>query len=117
MRMHPLTDIRTSIVSRSSKVLYATVGLASVVVLGIGLFRPFSSTPVEAPVEEPAADQLELFLTDGMDYSLPFSRILAEKRIARSREIAGRHPELASKAREVEDSLKARLDRNAKTTQ
>ncbi len=113
---HALLTIRTSPVSRSSKFLYAFVGLASVVVLGIGLFRPFSPAPVEAPIEDPAIDQLELFLTDAMDYGLPFSRVLAEKRIEKTQEIARTHPALAERAREVADSLRARLDRNAKIT-
>lgn len=113
---HALLTIRTSLVSRSSKFLYAFVGLASVAVLGIGLFRPFSSTTGELPVEEPAVDQLELFLTDAMDYGLPFSRVLAEKRIEKAGEIARTHPALAARAREVADSLRARLDRNAKIT-
>ena len=113
---HALLTIRTSLVSRSSKFLYAFVGLASVAVLGIGLFRPFSSTTGELPVEEPAVDQLELFLTDAMDYGLPFSRVLAEKRIEKAGEIARTQPALAARAREVADSLRARLDRKAKIT-
>ena len=49
-----------------------------------------------------------------MDYGLRFSRILAEKRIAKAQRFAKNDPAMEIRAREVIDSLTARLERNAK---
>lgn len=103
-------------VTRFQKFLYATVAVASIIILGIGLFRPFSSSePQDPPVSLPA-EQLEEFLADAMDYNIPFARILAEKRIVLAQRIGREHPALAVRSREVVDSLRARLERRAKIT-
>jgi len=93
--------------------LFLIVGIASVVFLGIViLFRPGGGSPDTVVPPEPE-EQLELYLSDNMDYSLNFSRVLTERRIANARRIAERNPELRTRALVVIDSLQARLDRTA----
>lgn len=91
------------------------VGIASVIVLGIVIFLPSGGDigPVDLPEEAPAV-QLEFFLADKMDYGVKFSRILAERRIERARRFAKEDPALEVRAREVIDTLEARLARQAK---
>lgn len=94
--------------------LFLIVGIASVVFLGIViLFRPGGGSPDTVVPPEPE-EQLELYLSDNMDYSLNFSRVLAKRRIANARSIAERNPELRARALVVIDSLQARLNRTAK---
>jgi hypothetical protein len=92
---------------------FLIVGIASVVFLGIViLFRPGGGTP-DAPTPPEPEEQLEIYVSDKMDYSLKFSRILTERRIASARRIAEKYPELRARAMVVIDSLQARLDRTA----
>ena len=91
------------------------VGIVSIIVLGIIIFLPGNNgVDTPATVEDPPAAQLEYFLTDKMDYGLRFSRILAERRIEKARRFAKDDPALEIRARQVIDSLTARLERNAK---
>ena len=96
--------------------IFLFVGIASVIILGIAIFLP-STRERDAAVlrDDPPDVQLELFMTDKMDYGIRFSRLLAEKRIAMARRFAADDPALAARAREVIDSLEARLSRSAKT--
>jgi hypothetical protein len=95
--------------------IFLFVGIASVIILGIAIFLP-STRERDAEVlrDDPPDVQLELFMTDKMDYGIRFSRLLAEKRIAMARRFAAEDPALAARAREVIDSLEARLSRSAK---
>jgi hypothetical protein len=102
--------------STSTKILFILASLASAVLIVVAVFRPFRSAPQEAPVPEAPIDALELYMTDAMDYGVPFSQILAEKRIAEARRIAQQYPVLRARANEVADSLAARLARKAKIT-
>lgn len=91
------------------------IGIVSVIVLGIVIFLPGSrDTGITTPPEASPAEQLELFLSDKMDYGIRLSRILAERRIGKAQRIAVGDPALERRAREVIDSLRARLERQAK---
>ncbi|MFA6233509.1 MAG: hypothetical protein WC824_04880 [Bacteroidota bacterium] len=95
--------------------LFLIVGIVSIIVLGIVIFLPGNNGIDSSGIsEQPPGQQLEMFLVDKMDYGLRFSRILAERRIAMARRFAAKDPSLESRAREVIDSLTARLDRKAK---
>jgi hypothetical protein len=95
--------------------LFLVVGIASVILLGIAIFLPTGRDTGPVVVkDDPPAEQLEIFMTDKMDYGIRFSRLLAEKRIALARRYAAEDPALADRAREVIDSLEARLERRAK---
>ena len=95
--------------------LTLVIGIVSVIVLGIVIFLPGSrDTGITPPPEASPAEQLELFLSDKMDYGLRLSRILAERRIGKAQRIAAGDPALERRAREVIDSLRARLERQAK---
>ena len=92
---------------------FLIVGIASVVFLGIViLFRSGGGSP-DAPTLPEPEEQLEIYVSDKMNYSLKFSRILTERRIANARRIAEKYPELRTHAMVVIDSLQARLDRTA----
>lgn len=92
---------------------FLIAGIASVVFLGIViLFRPGGGSP-DAPTPPEPEEQLEIYVSDNMDYSLKFSRILTERRIANARRIAETNPDLRARALVVIDSLQARLDRAA----
>lgn len=91
--------------------LFLWVGIFSVIVLGIAIFwrpahEPHSTVDASSPEEK-----LDLYMNDRMDYSLTFSRILAERRIRSAESLAVVRPDLAPLAREVADSLKSRLAR------
>lgn len=95
--------------------LFLIVGIASVLILGIVIFLPSGrDTGAMRQNEDPPAVQLEMFLTDKMDYGVKFSRILAERRIDLTRRFAKEDPSLESRAAEVIDTLEARLAREAK---
>ena len=97
-----------------TKKLFLLVGIASVLLLGAVILFHSPPTVDELPTEtvSPVAE-LEHFMYDKMNYGVKLSRILAERRIAKCVEYARSHPELEGRAREVADSLRARLDRNA----
>ena len=92
----------------------ALIGVVSVIVLAIAiLLRPGTSLPDNMDEMLTPAEELDLFLTDGMNYGVRFSKILAEKRIERARAIGKENPELNARASETVDSLQARLAREA----
>jgi hypothetical protein len=94
-----------------AKKIFLYTGIVSVLVLGvIILWRPGHVSHV-APVQRTPEETLELFLNDRMDYSVTFSRILAERRIRSAESLAVVRPDLQPLAREVVDSLKSRLAR------
>ncbi len=68
-------------------------------------FRPI-------PGPETREDTLRYWMDDRMNYRLPFSRYLAGRRIEATERMAREDPALSTLAREVADSLQARLDRN-----
>lgn len=90
------------------------IGIVSVIVLGIVIFLPGSRDAGTVSREAPPAEQLDLFLSDKMDYGLRFSRILAGRRMEKARRFAAEDPSLEWRSREVIDSLRARLERTAK---
>lgn len=97
-----------------SKNIVLIVGVLSVVVLGfVILFHSPSAPEAPPPPERTPSEQLALFLTDKMNYDVRFARMLAEQRIETAEQIAAERPELEALAREVIDSLRARLDRRA----
>ena len=96
---------------RSPRFFVAFAGLITIVLLTWGIFfRGGSDHPPVQTFATPA-EELEFFLADKMDYSITFSRILAERRITRAHELGSADPALAGKAALVADSLKARLAR------
>jgi hypothetical protein len=98
-----------------AKNLFLIVGVLSIVVLGFVIF--FRSPPppaVSSMPERSPAEELEYFMTDKMDYGVRLSRLLAERRIEKVKAHAAQHPDLAPRAREVADSIAARLERKAK---
>lgn len=100
---------------RLSKNLFIIVGVASVIILGVVIFyRPAPDIGELPASRKPPAEELQLFLDDNMDYGVKLSRLLAERRIERALQIAETNPELAPVAREVADSLRARLERDAR---
>lgn len=95
--------------------IFLVVGIASVIILGIAIFLPSTrERDTVGPRDDPPDVQLELFMTDKMDYGIRLSRLLAENRIVMARRFAAEDPVLAARAREVIDSLEARLARRAK---
>ena len=98
-----------------ARTIFLVVGIASVIILGIAIFIPGNSDmPRHMLEEQTPEEQLELFMTDKMDYGIRFSRLLAEKRIAMARRFGAENSALNDRAREVVDSLEARLARSAK---
>ena len=98
-----------------ARTIFLVVGIASVIILGIAIFIPGNrDTPRDSLEEQTPEEQLELFMTDKMDYGIRFSRLLAEKRIAMARRFGAENSALSDRAREVVDSLEARLQRKAK---
>lgn len=94
--------------------LFLVVGILSVIVLGVAIFLPGTrGIDYIPPPEDPPEVQLETFMTDRLDYGLRFSRMLTERRIEKARRFAEEDPALESRAREVIDSLQARLEREA----
>ncbi|MFZ1729163.1 MAG: hypothetical protein WBQ23_14140 [Bacteroidota bacterium] len=95
--------------------LFFIVSIVSIIVLGIIILLPGNSgiDPAENREESPK-DQLEMFMIDKMDYGLRLPRILAERRIEMARRFVKEDPALESRAREVIDSLTARIERKAK---
>ncbi|MDT8322750.1 MAG: hypothetical protein RRA94_01460 [Bacteroidota bacterium] len=100
---------------RLSKNLFLIVGVASVILLGAAIFfRPAPEPHALPETERAPEEELRFFLDDSMDYDVKLSRILAERRIDRTKQLGIAHPELADLAREVADSLRARLERRAR---
>lgn len=98
-----------------ARTIFLVVGIASVIILGIAIFIPGNrDMPRDLLEEQTPEEQLELFMTDKMDYGIRFSRLLAEKRIALARRFGEENSALSDRAREVVDSLEARLARSAK---
>lgn len=98
-----------------ARTIFLVVGIASVIILGIAIFLPGNSDmPRDTLEEQTPEEQLELFMTDKMDYGIRFSRLLAEKRIAMARRFGAENSALSDRAGEVVDSLEARLLRQAK---
>ncbi len=95
-----------------TRYLFLVVGVVSVIVLGAIIFMRPDPVLDDSKEELKPDAKLEMYLNDRMDYSLRFSRTLAERRIRDAREIETAHPDLAPRAREVADSLRARLARN-----
>lgn len=96
-----------------AKKIFLYTGIVSVIVLGvIILWRPAHVTHI-SPVERTPEEALELYLNDKMDYSVRFSRILAERRIRSAESLLVVRPDLRPLAREVIDSLNSRLARTA----
>jgi hypothetical protein len=96
------------------KKLPLIISVAAVILLGfVILFRTPSAPDVTAPPELSPEEQLDLFMTDKMDYGVRFSELLAQRRITRAKRLAEQFPELEYRAREVVDSLRARLARKA----
>jgi hypothetical protein len=97
-----------------SKYITLAVTILSIIVLAVVIFyqspsvHELSTTPELTPEE-----QLELFMADKMNYGIRFSRLLAERRIEQAEQIAREHNELTPRAREVIDTLQARLAREA----
>jgi hypothetical protein len=92
-----------------AKKIFLYTGIVSVLVLGvIILWRPAHVSHVAAEDRTPE-ETLELYLNDRMDYSVAFSRILAERRIRSAESLAVIRPDLRPLAREVADSLRSRL--------
>lgn len=97
-----------------TKKIFIAVSILSVILLGaMILFRPAPEVEDIAPPVRSPKEQLELFMTDRMDYGVKLSRLLAERRIATAERLADQFPELAPRAEEVVDSLRARLRRKA----
>ncbi len=63
------------------------------------------------PGPDTREDTLRYWMDDRMNYRLPFSRYLAARRIEATKRMAREDPALSALAREVADSLQARLDR------
>jgi hypothetical protein len=100
--------------NKFSRFLVSIVGVLSIVLIAYAIFKPPKQAP-ELPVNNPSIEEeLSLFMRDRMDYGVEFSRMLAEKRIARATEIARDHPEYEPRALTVIDSLKFRLARKVK---
>jgi len=90
---------------------FLIVGILSVIILGVAIFYRPGAPPPRKVAPPPAAEQLELYMSDKMNYGLEFSRLATERRLLRIEEIAREHPELAERAKEVADTLRARLER------
>jgi len=96
--------------SRLTRTLFTVTGFVSIIVLGFAIFYRPSPDIEDIPVKEsPAAEELEYFMTDKLNYGLDFSIILIEKRIEHVERIARENPALEPRAREVIDTLKNRL--------
>jgi len=96
------------------KKLSLFISIGSVILLGaVILFRPSPEVGDIPPPHRTPREQLELFMNDNMDYGVRLSRVLAERRIARAMRFADQYPELETRAQEVIDSLRARLQREA----
>jgi len=99
-----------------AKNLFLIVGVLSIILLGFVIFfRPTTDPGTLPQTSRTAEEDLQYFMDDSMDYGVKLSRLLAERRILRAEEYAETHPSLAPLAREVADSLRARLQRKAKT--
>jgi hypothetical protein len=89
------------------------IGVVTVLVLGaIIAFRP-AQEPRRPPPATGPREELDLFLSDRMNYGVRFSILLAQRRIERCAVLAREHPEYSRRARAVADSLRARLRRRA----
>lgn len=96
------------------KKIFLFISIGSVIMLGaVIFFRPAPDIGDIPPPQRTPHEQLELFMTDKMDYGVKLSRLLAERRIAQARRLAARFPVLEVRAQEVIDSLRARLRREA----
>ena len=105
-----MTPIAGISMSRLTRTLFFATGFVSIIVLGIAIFYHPSQDIESIPVNEsPAAEELEYFMTDNLNYDLDFSKILIEKRIEHIERIARENPALEPRAREVIDTLKSRL--------
>ncbi len=99
-----------------AKNLFLIVGVVSILILGFVIFfRPAADPGALPQTSRTAEEELQYFMDDSMDYGVKLSRILAERRIRRAEEYAATNPSLAPLAQEVADSLRARLQRKAKT--
>ena len=99
----------------SKRLFYPAIALVSILFLGYIFF--FRTSPVNKVVatQSVAVDQeLDSFLTERMDYGLPFSMKVAYKHIARAKQIAVEYPQFDILAAKVVDTLNARLARKAK---
>ncbi|MCB2203352.1 hypothetical protein KQI65_01280 [bacterium] len=100
---------------RISKNLFLIVSVASVLILGAVIFlRPAPESDDFQADQLPPEAELQMFMNDKMDYGVKLSRILAERRLEKAEAYVNEHPELASLARETADTLRARLEREAK---
>ena len=97
-----------------SRYLVSIVGILSIILLAYVMFKPPTQAPPPSAADPTIEEELDLFLRDRMDYGVEFSRILANKRLERARQIARDRPEYEPKARTVMDSLTSRLARRAK---
>ena len=96
------------------KKLFLFISIGSVILLGaVILFRPSPDVGDIPPPHRTPREQLELFMSDNMDYGVKLSKVLAQRRIARAKRLAEQYPELEARAQEVIDSLRARLRREA----
>lgn len=100
--------------SKIVRIILVVASLAGILLLGYVILKPGPEAPAVEMLHASPVDELQSYLADRMDYGLNFSRILAEKRIERARSIARDNPEFAPLAREVVDTLSARLARQAK---
>ena len=100
------------LMSRFSKLLFIFTGIGAMVLLAWSMLQPRSTyrPDVELTWDSPG-QELDFYMQEKADYRKSFSRVLAEKRIARAGAIAAQSPEWASKALTVVDSVKARLGR------
>ena len=92
------------------------VSIVSIFFLGyVILFKQSKPQHIDVSIPMPdARAQLESFLKDKLDYGVPFSQYLTEKRITYTRSVMEERPELGDFAKEVIDTLQARLHRKAK---
>jgi hypothetical protein len=100
--------------STLSRFLVSTIGILSIVLIAYVMFKPHGSNPEPSAANPGIEEELNLFLRDRMDYGVEFSRVLAQKRIDRAKEIARDHPEYEPRALTVIDSLNDRLDHRVK---
>jgi hypothetical protein len=97
--------------SRVTRLFAVIIGIAGIVFLAYALLKPSSSPPDEAPLKQRTlSEELDHFMTDKMNYGVPFARALAEQRIARAQTIAAEHQEYGPMARKVIDTLRQRLE-------
>jgi hypothetical protein len=84
--------------------------IAGVVFLAYALLHsPEKPAPPPPAPAMSLTDELDHFVTDKMNYSVPFARALAQQRIQRAERIIAEHPEYEPMARRVIDTLQSRL--------